>query len=222
MHLPGQNDQFFQISTNSLLLQIFTILKTYSKNNYLVGGCVRDYLMDKSICPKDYDVVTDVAIEKITEAFQLADWKVTHSGKAFLVTNVSKHSFQFEIANFRKESNYDGRRPQTVEIGTMQEDSERRDFTVNALYMNPWDGEIKDPTGQGRKDLDDRVLRFIGNPIERITEDRLRVFRFYRFLTKGFLPDKKSLQACRSMFNESYKLTTPERVREELEKIVDI
>jgi len=184
----------------------------------LVGGCVRDELL--GLEPKDYDIVTDVAIPKITESFQEAGWSVTDSGKVFLVTNVSKNGVQFEIANFRKDGIYlNGRRPNTVEIGDINEDANRRDFTVNALYFNPFNGVIIDPTGKGLPDIDTRTLRFIGKPEDRIKEDRLRVFRFYRFLIKGFNADKRSLQACRTMFNESYKLTTPERIREELEKM---
>jgi poly(A) polymerase len=220
MDLAGLNAQFFQSSTDRLILQIFIILKNYSANNFFVGGCVRDDLLGRK--PKDYDIVTDIPMDLLEAVFTGAGWRVTGAGKAFLVLNVSKGHQQFEIASFRKETNYDGRRPQSVDIGTMQEDAHRRDFTVNALYKNPWTGEIIDPTGQGKRDLADRVLRFIGDPRDRIKEDRLRVFRFYRFLTKGFKPDKKSLQVCRTMFGESYKQTTPERVREELEKMTKI
>lgn len=218
MELFGMRDPSSLNSVNDLLLQVFIILKNLSSNNYLVGGSVRDHLMGSA--PKDYDIVTDVAMNELDQAFQEANWKVTNSGKAFLVLNVFKNHHQFEIANFRKDGHYqDGRRPESVEIGTIKEDAERRDFTVNALYMDPWDGRVLDPTNKGRKDLSSRTLRFIGDPRKRIAEDRLRIFRFYRFLTKGFVPDKKSLQMCRTMFNESYKLTAPERVREELEKM---
>ena len=144
-----------------------------------MGGCVRDYLL--GVPPKDYDIVTNVAIDKLEQVFQGVGWRTTEAGKAFMVLNISKNHYQFEIANFRKEACYDGRRPQIVDVGTMQEDAERRDFTVNALYQDPWTGIIQDPTKQGKKDLADRILRFIGDPKKRIMEDRLRIFRFYRF-----------------------------------------
>jgi len=201
------------------LLQIFTILKTLSQNSYLVGGCVRDSLIGKT--PKDFDIVTDIHMDKLEEAFQLADWDVKDTGKAFLVLTVSKDHIPYEIANFRKDGCYsDGRRPDSVEIGTIAEDAARRDFTVNALYMDPFSGEIRDPTGKGLDDIKSRTLRFIGKPKDRIQEDYLRVFRFYRFLKKGFKPDKKSLKACRELFNEAYLKITPERVRTEVEKMV--
>jgi tRNA nucleotidyltransferase/poly(A) polymerase len=206
---------------NLLLLQIFQILESASKENYLVGGCVRDQFL--GLEPHDYDIVTDVPIEVSTKLFEDAGWKIKECGEAFLVLNVSKFGQQFEIANFRKDGVYlDGRRPEAVEIGTIAEDANRRDFTVNALYMDPFTGEVKDPTGLGLEDIESRTLRFIGKASERIEEDNLRVFRFYRFLAKGFKPERNSLKACRRVFNDVYLNTTPERVRLELEKMVGL
>ena len=127
-----------------------------------------------------------------------------------------------EIANFRKDGvTLDGRRPVEVEIGTIEEDAVRRDFTINALYENPITGQILDPTGKGLSDIKSRTLRFVGKPKDRIREDYLRVFRFFRFLAcKNLQPDIKSIKACREMFNESYENTTPERVRLELERMI--
>ena len=138
-----------------------------------------------------------------------------------MVLNVSKNGERYEIANFRRDGvSSDGRRPDSVDIGDINDDAKRRDFTVNSLYLDPWTGDIKDPTGKGLKDLKDKKLRFIGRPKDRITEDYLRIFRYYRFLSKGFKPDHKSLRACREYFNEAYFKITPERVRLEIEKIV--
>ena len=126
---------------------------------------------------------------------------------------------KYEIVEWEFE--HDGRRPTEVEVGTIEEDAVRRDFTINALYENPLTGEILDPTGRGLQDIKNKVLRFIGNPKERIQEDALRVFRFYRFLaTKDLTADPKSLRACRGQFNKAYEATTPERVRLELERLI--
>lgn len=126
---------------------------------------------------------------------------------------------KYEVVEWEYE--HDGRRPTEVEIGTIHDDAMRRDFTINALYENPVTGEILDPTGKGLSDVKNRVLRFIGNPKDRIQEDYLRVFRFYRFLAcKGLTPDIKSMKACRQYFNEAYENTTSERVRLELERMV--
>jgi tRNA nucleotidyltransferase/poly(A) polymerase len=203
------------------LLQIFSLLNSESSNNYLVGGCVRDKLSGK--IPKDFDIVTDIHMDNVQKMFENSGWAVKDTGKQFLVLSISKEHEQYEIANFRKDGVYsDGRRPEAVQIGTIQEDAMRRDFTVNALYLNPMAErqEVVDPTGKGMEDLNNGILRFIGRPEDRIKEDYLRVFRFYRFLTKGFKPDPRSLRAVREHFNEAYTKTTPERVRAELEKLV--
>jgi len=201
------------------LLQIFMLLKECGDNNYLVGGCVRDRLMHR--CPKDYDIVTDTPLGDIIPYFKTAGWSVDTVGLQFLVLAVAKHGRQYEIARFRNDGTYgDGRHPDSVEPGTIEQDAARRDFTVNALYADPWTGKIIDPTKKGWLDLQNRVLRFVGKPKDRIKEDYLRIFRFYRFLAKGFKPDPKSLRACRELFTEAYPKITPERVRNEIEKIV--
>lgn len=165
--------------------------------------------------------MTDAKIESLNEDLTTSGWEVKGVGDHFLVNIVSKNGNMFEIANFRKESGFsDGRRPDTVEIGTLEEDAKRRDFTVNSIYYDPFGGQYIDPNG-GMKDIKSRTLKFIGNPHDRIKEDYLRVFRFYRFLAKlGFEGHPKSLKACREMFNEAYRNTTPERVRMEIERIV--
>lgn len=200
------------------LLQVFVLLNNeYPNSTYLVGGAVRDMLLDKM--PHDYDIVTKVNMDTIEKIFSDNGWKVNTAGKQFLVMIVSKNGDQYEIANFRREFGFsDGRRPDHCKIGNMKTDSERRDFTINAIYYDPIRDVIRDMVG-GVKDLDNRLLKFIGKPKERILEDKLRIFRYYRLLTKGFKPDKKSLKACREMFNDAYKNTTPERVRLEMEKI---
>lgn len=206
------------MTLNNNLLQIFLILRAYSTNNYLVGGAVRDFLLGKQ--PKDFDIVTDVHMDTIESAFIENDWTVDAVGKQFLVMFVSKNGEQYEIANFRKDVGFsDGRRPDEAIIGDLDSDAARRDFTVNSIYYDPFNGSYLDPNG-GLKDIESRTLRFIGRPHDRIKEDYLRIFRFYRFLSKGFTPDKRSLKACRELFNEAYGQTTPERVRMEVERIV--
>ena len=203
------------------LLQIFMILSQFSNKNYLVGGCVRDKFL--GLKPNDYDICTDIPLDIMTPSFEKNGWKVKECGEAFLVLNISKNGNQYEIANFRKDGVYlDGRRPESVEIGTIEEDAQRRDFTINALYYDPFTNEILDPTGKGLTDIKDKRLRFIGKPTDRIQEDMLRVFRFYRFLKKGFNPDRRSLKACRKFYTLAHENTTPERVRMEIEKMAGV
>lgn len=207
------------MKTELQLLQISMILTTHSKESYLVGGCVRDSLIGK--VPKDYDFVTDIPYSELEDIFRIAGWNVSKTGENFLVMNIEKDGVQYEIANFRKDSKTsDGRRPESVEIGSIEEDAQRRDFTVNALYYRLSDGQFVDPTGRGMEDIETRTLRFVGRAEERIREDYLRVFRFYRFIKKGFTPAKKDLRKVRELFTEAYNGTCAERVREEIEKIV--
>lgn len=221
-----ETEEHNTVDLNNSLLQVFMLLRNESKNNFLVGGCVRDHLMN--LTPKDFDIVTDIPVKKVSEMFEQNGWKVDRTGEVFLVTNISKNGYQYEIANFRADApTSDGRRPDSVVVADIYSDAKRRDFTVNALYYDPIDDTHYDPISEvshqsGLKDIDSLILRFVGKPKERIKEDYLRVFRFYRFLTKGFVPDKKSLKACREMFNEAYLNTTPERVRVEIERMAKL
>lgn len=205
------------------LLQIFTLLGSKPSNSFLVGGCVRDKLSSPPKAPKDFDIVTDLSMDEIEVMFKDNGWDVKDQGKTFLVLGIGKEGQHYEIANFRKDGVYsDGRRPESVQIGTIEQDAARRDFTINALYWNPKVNEILDPTGKGLTDLKSKTLRFIGKPKDRIKEDYLRVFRFYRFLSKGYEPDPRSLSAVREFFAEAYAGTAPERVRVELERMAGL
>ena len=199
------------------LFPILMVLESLSEEVYIVGGAVRDLMMGSA--PNDYDLVTDTPIKTLEKEFEKNGFKVTLTGENFLVLNVHFNGYVVEVANFRKDVKCDGRHAE-VEIGTMKEDADRRDFTVNALFLHTRTSTVFDPTGQGLQDCLDNVLRFNGNPKERIKEDWLRVFRFMRFLNKGFNPEKKSLRAVRELWNNAYQKTTPERVRAELEKMV--
>lgn len=187
---------------------------------YLVGGCVRDYCL--GLKPKDFDFVTQVPLEIVKNYFLENGWKCDTVGECFLVLFIAKDGKTVEIANYRKDiPSIDGRHPNGVEIGTMQEDAKRRDFTINALYWNPIQDIVLDPTKQGESDLNAKLLRFIGNPDDRIKDDYLRVFRAFRFCsTKGLTMEKKTLTAVRRNFNIAYNKTNPERVRLELERMV--
>jgi tRNA nucleotidyltransferase/poly(A) polymerase len=207
-------DSYLSIS----LLQLFIMIHEFSENTYLVGGCVRDAILDRT--PKDFDIVTDVPITKLAPELESNGWQIKGVGDCFLVYVVSKDGAMYEISNFRKDGpTSDGRRPETVSIGTIQDDSSRRDFTINSIYWNPIRNTMVDLNG-GIRDIESRTLRFIGKPKDRIKEDYLRVFRLFRFAsTLKFTIDKKSLTAAREMFTEAYNCTTPERVRQEIERM---
>lgn len=195
------------------------IIKVLSKssNSYLVGGCIRDILTNKQ--PKDLDFVTDIPYDELTVLFKNSGFTVKETGKQFLVMVVSKDGRDYEVANFRTD-NYSDNKITGVSIGDIYSDGNRRDFFINSLYYSLSNNIIKDPTGQGLNDISTNILRFIGKAEDRLAEDPLRVMRFYRFVSKGFNPDPKSLTAVRRMFDSCIKNTNPERIKNEIEKMV--
>jgi len=196
-------------------------LNHLSDNSCFVGGCVRDTLIGET--PHDFDFCTDINYDILKMYFEKNGYTVQEKGKQFLVLIISKDGAQFEITNFRKDCTYtDGRRPDSVDIGTIEDDAKRRDLTVNSGYVNTKTLRVIDPSGYFIEDIKTKTLRFIGNPKDRIQEDFLRGWRFYRFVSKGFKPEKTSLKAVRALWDEIYKKSTPERVRLEMEKIINI
>lgn len=196
------------------------IIKPLSSEMYLVGGCVRDFALNKK--PKDYDLVLNGDLNIIEEELLKNGWKLDSAGKQFNVLIASKNQQQFEIAMYRKDGTYsDGRRPDFVEVGTIDDDAARRDFTINSLYMCPWTEVILDPTGKGLIDIKNKTLRFNGVAKNRIQEDKLRIMRCYRFsLQLGFKIETKALKACRTYFDSMQKEISSMRIMNELEKMV--
>ncbi|MBA3686880.1 MAG: hypothetical protein H0W72_16800, partial [Planctomycetes bacterium] len=147
---------------------------------YLVGGCVRDLLLDRPV--KDVDLATAAHPDQVETVFAVAGMRTIAVGKAFgVVVVVSPSGINVEVASFRNDGQYvDGRRPSAVSFSTAREDVERRDFTVNALLMDPRDGRIVDHVG-GLDDLRAKKLRAVGAAAARLREDRLRVLRAVRF-----------------------------------------
>ena len=180
---------------------------------------IRDFLEHKKSNDSSIELIENV----ITE-FSNNGWKVSEAGKQFLVCIISKNGNSIEIANFRNDLTYiDGRRPEGVEIGTIEEDANRRDTTINALYLDPYTSEILDPTGKGLLDLKNKIIRMNGKAEDRIKEDLLRIMRVYRFASVlKFEIDKKTLIACRKHFNEMMIKIPGERIKNEIEKIVGI
>ncbi|MDP4007881.1 MAG: HD domain-containing protein [Candidatus Peregrinibacteria bacterium] len=159
----------------STSIQLVQALKDKGFIAYWAGGCVRDMLLGKH--PKDYDIVTNATPEQIEEIFE----KTYPVGKEFGVILVHENGHNFEIATFRSDSGYsDGRRPDFVTFTEPKEDALRRDFTINALFYDPIQDEILDFVS-GVEDLDEHMIKFVGNPEERILEDQLRLLRAVRF-----------------------------------------
>lgn len=207
---------------NLTLLELFLHCRNITNEVYLVGGCVRDMVM--GVTPKDFDLVTSANLDILNATLIDNGWKVNEAGKNFLVTIVSKNDEQYEVCNFRKDGTYtDGRRPDFVDIGDMETDYMRRDFTCNSLYYDPFDDKIIDPSGKGMNDIKNKVIRFNGKAVDRIKEDHLRIFRCYRQAsTFNFTIERSALKACRTHFNKACTTLAPERIRCEIEKMVRI
>ncbi len=142
---------------------------------WLVGGCIRDLLLQREVV--DVDIATSATPEQVEACFS----KTVSVGRAFGVIIVLEEGHRFEVATFRADGIYiDGRRPEGVIFTDAAGDVARRDFTINALLMDPEKGTIIDHVG-GCQDLESRCLRVVGDPWSRLREDRLRVLRGIRF-----------------------------------------
>ncbi len=182
---------------------------------YLVGGCVRDLLLGRE--PLDYDVATDARPERVLALFPGAQLVGAHFGVAL----VREQDAEVEVATFRSDHSYlDGRHPSAVEFETdPRQDVLRRDFTINALLLEPASGEVLDFVG-GREDLHAGIIRAIGDPEARFGEDHLRMLRAIRFAARlGFRIEPATLEAIRRL-REKIRLISAERVRDELVKIL--
>ena len=163
------------MTSRDIATQIICCLHEAGHEAYLVGGCVRDEL--RGVVPVDYDIATSARPEEVEKLFP----KTVGVGKSFGVMLVVENGKSFEVATFRADGDYeDGRRPKEVKFTDAQTDADRRDFTVNGLFLNPITNKVHDWVG-GETDLKSRTLRTIGDPVERFGEDHLRLLRAVRF-----------------------------------------
>lgn len=180
----------------------------------LVGGCVRDMIMDSY--PSDWDIGTSATPEEIMRCFP----RTAPTGLKHGTITVLQGKSSIEVTTFRKEGPYENnRRPETVTfISELKDDLARRDFTINAMAL-PLSGMLFDPYG-GMQDISNRLIRCVGSPEERFEEDALRQLRALRFAAKlGFEIEEETagaIQKCSSLASG----LSAERVREELEKIL--
>ena len=183
-----------------------------------VGGCVRKYLSNDEI--KDIDVATILSTYEIKEKMKNTDIKVVDTGvKHGTVTLVSK-KFKLEVTTLRKDIETDGRHAQVEYIDNWQLDSERRDFTINAIYLDI-NGKIFDPQG-GATDLKNKNVKFIGDPQKRIEEDYLRIIRFIRFkIMYDSNVERTTGNVIKLSLNGIQKISK-ERILLELFKILDL
>ena len=198
--------------------EIQFIIETLNKNGfeaYLVGGCVRDMLMD--IPPHDYDITTSAPPEAILTLFE----KTVPTGIKHGTVTVINGGIAAEVTTYRADGDYtDHRRPKSVTfVKSLKEDLARRDFTVNAIAYNKTKG-VKDFFG-GIKDINNKILRAVGEPKKRFREDALRILRLFRFASVlEFTPEKETLNAalkCAPLLES----ISAERISSELRKAIN-
>ena len=198
--------------------EIQFIIDTLNKNGfeaYLVGGCVRDMLMD--IPPHDYDITTSAPPEAILTLFE----KTVPTGIKHGTVTVINGGIAAEVTTYRADGDYtDHRRPKSVTfVKSLKEDLARRDFTVNAIAYNKTKG-VKDFFG-GIKDINNNILRAVGEPKKRFREDALRILRLFRFASVlEFTPEKETLNAalkCAPLLES----ISAERISSELRKAIN-
>ncbi len=178
------------------------------------GGVVRDLLLGNRV--SDIDIATSALPQEVESLFP----HTIAVGKQFGVMIVVIDSINYEVATFRAEAGYlDGRHPSSVRFTGAEEDARRRDFTVNALFLDPLTKDIIDYAG-GLEDLKGRLIRTVGNPAERLEEDKLRILRAVRFACQlGFEIDSNTWEEVRRRAGELLQVSW-ERIRDELLKIL--
>ncbi|MGA2092062.1 MAG: CCA tRNA nucleotidyltransferase [Sedimentisphaerales bacterium] len=195
-------------------IQIVKQLRVAGFEALLAGGCVRDMLLKRR--PNDYDVATNARPQEVSRLFR----RTLKVGAKFGVVVVLIDQIQIEVATFRTESDYaDGRHPSKVSFATAQLDAARRDFTINAMFYDPVAKKVIDYYG-GQIDLKNRIIKTVGNPAERFSEDYLRMLRAVRFSTQlGFAIDPQTKSAICAGAQNIIKISG-ERIAAELEGIL--
>jgi poly(A) polymerase len=185
-----------------------------------VGGAVRDDLLQLPI--SDIDLATRIPPGEVIRRLEAAKIKAVPTGIEHGTITAVSDAQPFEITTLRRDLSTDGRRATVAFTDDWQEDAARRDFTINALSADPLTGELFDYFG-GLADLERRHIRFIGDPLQRIAEDHLRILRFFRFHARfgAGQPDAAALEACAARANDLMALSR-ERIADELLKLLSV
>ncbi len=202
-------------AAENLARTIVSRLRSRGHEAWFVGGCVRDMLLGRP--PKDFDVSTDARPDEV-----LRIWPGSQQvGAKFGVVLVTADGATVEVVTFRSEQAYnDGRHPEEVHFETDPRlDILRRDFTINALMLDPFSGEVIDYVN-GRADLSGGVIRAVGDPVRRFEEDHLRMLRAVRFAARfGFVIETGAMEAIQRCHREIRRISA-ERIRDELSRIL--
>jgi poly(A) polymerase len=185
-----------------------------------VGGAIRDTLLGLPV--SDVDLATRLQPNEVIERLRAARIKAVPTGIAHGTITAVSAGTPVEVTTLRRDVATDGRRATVEFTNDWMEDAARRDFTINALYAEPGTGEVQDYF-EGQADLENRLVRFIGDPLTRIAEDHLRILRFFRFHARFGRdePDAAGLEACAARANDLMALSR-ERIADELLKLLGL
>ncbi len=202
------------IENKKAALKVITTLHQAGHQALLAGGCVRDMLLN--IDANDYDVATSAHPDQVAKLFR----KTLMVGAQFGVVVIILNKQQIEVATFRNDGGYaDGRRPDSVHFTNAEEDAQRRDFTINGMFYDPIEDKVIDYVN-GQPDLAAGIIRAIGNPVERFTEDHLRMLRAVRFAARFDYQIEPDTFNAICDHAEKIKKISAERIAAELEKIL--
>ena len=195
-------------------LSVLSTLREAGFRALLAGGCVRDMLMGNE--PVDWDIATDAGPNQVGELFS----RTLPVGAHFGISVVFIEQGQYEVARFRRDGPYtDGRHPDRVEPADERADAQRRDFTINGLFYDPFQNEIIDYVG-GRGDIERGLVRAIGDPHARFSEDYLRLLRCVRFASRFDFSIAEPTRVALSTLAGGIGSIAAERVEEELTRML--
>lgn len=211
-----------------------SLVQVFAKNNvalFCVGGCVRDALLavhcathqdskGSDIAKTDIDCAVPIPPQEVISILEKENISYFAPGLQFGTVIAHYHAKNFEITSFRSDIKTDGRHAEVAFCDDMILDAQRRDFTINALYYDPLNKIVYDPTQSGIKDLGNRSVCFIGSPHHRIQEDYLRILRYFRFLSyygfHSYQPDIFKMNG----YTKGLSILSVERVAQELDKMI--
>lgn len=194
--------------------QILHILNEAGYEAYVVGGCVRDSILDR--VPGDWDITTSALPEQVKELFhRTVDTGIQHG-----TVTVMMGKEGFEVTTYRVDGEYhDGRHPDAVTFTrSLEEDLKRRDFTINAMAYHPEHGLV-DLFG-GMEDINGKIIRCVGDPVERFTEDALRMLRAVRFSAQLGFTVEENTKAALARMSGNLEHVSAERIQTELVKLL--
>ena len=223
-----QKDNIIRLSVKNLddlkyfntAKQIFICFQNQNYKLKLVGGCVRKLITEEKI--DDMDIAINIEPEKIKKVLVEQKIKFVETGITHGTITVLINDFKFEITSLRKDLSTDGRHAKVEFTSNWEQDAQRRDFTINAIYSDI-SGEVYDPLN-GIEDLKNGIIKFIGDPNQRIQEDYLRILRYLRFYTqynKNKFHDEITIKAIKRNLDGLAKISK-ERILGELFKMMKL